>query len=180
MQPQVKVEDIGNEAMAAQQGGRGDEFDRGNTKGREGICFWCGKSGHITAKCVADMPPNVKTKILSHFNSENVADVEDYAFLTNNLENIALFSAFHMEENISWAAVFDLVLEVREWGLFPLGGSVMSGARERLCVLSLSMFSRWCSLCLLKGVCGGYQYVKLTGQPHTNSYIQRCIICFSR
>ena len=52
-------------------------------------------------KCIANMSPNVKTKILCHSDSANVADVEDYAFLTDDLENIVLFSAFCMEENIS-------------------------------------------------------------------------------
>ena len=90
-QPQVKVEESGNEAMAAHQGGGGD-FDWGNSKGREGVCFWCGKPGHVTAKCIADMPPNIKNKILGGSISANVAKPDDYTFLTDNIENIALSS----------------------------------------------------------------------------------------
>lgn len=105
-QPQVKVEDIGNEAMAAHRGGVGD-FDWGNSKGREGVCFRCGKPGHVAAKCVADMPPNIKTKILSHSNTANVADVDDYAFLTDDFENVALVSAFGMGENVPSSSVLD-------------------------------------------------------------------------
>ena len=42
------------------------EFDWGNTKGREGVCFRCGREGHIARNCVADMPEDVKRKLLDH------------------------------------------------------------------------------------------------------------------
>jgi len=43
----------------------GDEgFDWGNSKNREGVCWRCGRSGHIAQFCVADMPENVKREIL--------------------------------------------------------------------------------------------------------------------
>jgi hypothetical protein len=53
------------------------------------------------------MPPNIKTKILSHSNTANVADVDDYAFLTDDFENVAFVSAFGMGENVPSSSVLD-------------------------------------------------------------------------
>jgi hypothetical protein len=108
LQPQVKQEDMGNEAMAAQHGGGGELFDWGNTQGREGVCFRCEKHGHVAAKCVADMPPGVKAKILNHPHAfANVAD--DYTFLTeyDDVENVALVSFTSMDDDVSLAAILD-------------------------------------------------------------------------
>jgi hypothetical protein len=56
------------------------------------------------------MPPSVKTKILGHShgsNSANVADPEDYAFLTDDIENVALATTFGMDEDNSSSTVLD-------------------------------------------------------------------------
>ena len=45
---------------------RYDNFDWGNTKNRDGICFHCGSSSHITQNCMAYMPTDVKECILNH------------------------------------------------------------------------------------------------------------------
>jgi hypothetical protein len=67
-----------------------EEIDWGNSKDREGVCFRCGRHGHIAAKCVSDMPADVKRKILDHASSyANIvvesapgdADDELFAFL---------------------------------------------------------------------------------------------------
>lgn len=43
----------------------GDEgFDWGNSKDRQGVCWRCGRPGHIAQFCVADMPEDVKREIL--------------------------------------------------------------------------------------------------------------------
>ena len=41
------------------------EVDWGNSKGKDGVCFPCGRSGHVAAKCIADMPQEVKDHIIS-------------------------------------------------------------------------------------------------------------------
>ena len=50
--------------LAAGKGKFGKVFDWGNSQGREGVCFHCGKHGHVAAKCIMDMPADVKSKIL--------------------------------------------------------------------------------------------------------------------
>ena len=43
----------------------GEGFDWGNSKNREGVCWRCGRPGHIAQFCVADMPEDVKREILN-------------------------------------------------------------------------------------------------------------------
>ena len=43
-----------------------DDFDWGNSKGQDGICFHCSCSSHIVWKFVANMPMDVKEHILNH------------------------------------------------------------------------------------------------------------------
>ena len=47
-------------------GRESEEYDWGNTKEREGVCWRCGREGHIAKLCVADMPEDVKRGILEH------------------------------------------------------------------------------------------------------------------
>jgi hypothetical protein len=42
--------------------GGSEECDWGNTKEREGVCWRCGREGHVARNCVADMPEEVKRK----------------------------------------------------------------------------------------------------------------------
>ena len=41
------------------------EVDWGNSKGKDGVCFCCRCPGHVSAKCIADMPQEVKAHIIS-------------------------------------------------------------------------------------------------------------------
>ena len=41
------------------------EVDWGNSEGKDGVCFCCGHPGHVAAKCIADMPQEVKDHIIS-------------------------------------------------------------------------------------------------------------------
>jgi hypothetical protein len=68
---------------------------------REGVCFRCGKHGHVAAKCVANMPHSIKAKILS----AHVA-IEDYAFLTDE-ENVALVTSFSVDDDASSSTIFN-------------------------------------------------------------------------
>jgi hypothetical protein len=52
-----------------------EEFDWGNTKNCEGVCYRCGWPQHIAQFCVADMPHDVKKCILNH--STNMAALDD-------------------------------------------------------------------------------------------------------
>jgi len=111
-QAQVKVEEFENEALAAQRGGE-DDFDWGNSRGKEGVCFRCGRRGHVAAKCVADMPPGVKAKILHHshvaaYVAENSAYHRDF----DDVENVALASFSVMDDSfednhVSSPTIFD-------------------------------------------------------------------------
>ena len=40
------------------------------------------------------MPPNIKTKVLGHSDSAKVADADNYAFLSDDFENVALAATF--------------------------------------------------------------------------------------
>ena len=41
------------------------EVNWGNSKGKDGVCFCCWHPGHVTTKCIADMPQEVKDCIIS-------------------------------------------------------------------------------------------------------------------
>jgi len=43
-----------------------DDFDWGNSKGQDGVCFRCSHSGHVVGKCVANMPTDAKAHVLNH------------------------------------------------------------------------------------------------------------------
>ena len=61
----------------------------GNTKGHDNACFHCGHSGHITQKCIADMPCDVKDHILSQHTHVVTLDDIAYAHLTtNNIDSL--------------------------------------------------------------------------------------------
>ena len=47
-------------------GRHSEECDWGNTKEREGVCWRCGREGHMARNCVADMPEEVKQKVINH------------------------------------------------------------------------------------------------------------------
>jgi hypothetical protein len=40
-----------------------DEYDWGNMKEREGVCWRCGRENHVARNCIADMPNDVKQKV---------------------------------------------------------------------------------------------------------------------
>src|ERR1700691_134511 len=72
----------------------GDEdFDWGNTKNREGVCFRCGRPRHIAQFCVANMPDDVKHRILNHSAHTATIDPDDrnndslFAFATDHRPN---------------------------------------------------------------------------------------------
>ena len=45
-----------------------EEYDWGNTKEREGVCWRCGRENHMAKNCVANMPEDIKRKIVDHAN----------------------------------------------------------------------------------------------------------------
>ncbi|KAJ6458362.1 hypothetical protein C8R47DRAFT_1081747 [Mycena vitilis] len=86
---------VKSEAMAARKGGKG-EFDWGNSKEKDGVCHRCGRSGHVARRCVADMPDDVKAKLLTSKHDAGAADfgATDFGVLSLNSsddeENVAL------------------------------------------------------------------------------------------
>lgn len=43
-----------------------EEYDWGNSKGRDDVCWRCGREGHVARLCVADMPQDIKQKVFDH------------------------------------------------------------------------------------------------------------------
>ena len=78
------------------------EIDQGNSKGTDGVCFCCGHPGHVAAKCIADMPQEVKDHIVSgtalvtrEDKSDKLADdnvIETVAFARDNPRTFALMA----------------------------------------------------------------------------------------
>jgi len=73
-------------------------FDWGNTNNTPGACFRCGITGHVAAKCVHDMPPQIKFGIINALPNQikpsaNLVEhnEDDYAFLSQ-VDNVALLS----------------------------------------------------------------------------------------
>ena len=85
----VKQESVDSALYATGKGGgsnrRGDvddgneDFDWGNTKNREGVCFRCGRPRHIAQFCVANMPNDVKRCILNHSAHIATIDQDDHS-----------------------------------------------------------------------------------------------------
>ncbi|KIM48496.1 hypothetical protein M413DRAFT_22979 [Hebeloma cylindrosporum] len=73
-------------------------FDWGNTCNTPGACFHCSITGHVTAKCVHDMPAQIKFGIINakpnQIKSANLVEQEDdgdYTFLSQ-VNNLTLLS----------------------------------------------------------------------------------------
>ena len=56
------------------------DFDWGNTRNREGVCYRCGRPRHIAQFCVANMPEEVKRRILNHTANTAILDGDDNLF----------------------------------------------------------------------------------------------------
>ena len=65
-------------------GRHSEECDWGNTKEREGVCWRCGRENHLAKNCIADMPEDVKRKVLDHAHiASTSADDELFAFASD-------------------------------------------------------------------------------------------------
>jgi hypothetical protein len=69
-----------------------DEYDWGNTKEREGVCWRCGRENHVARNCIADMPNDVKQKVVNHANiatspDEAISESELFAFASDKACN---------------------------------------------------------------------------------------------
>ena len=64
-----------------------DDFDWGNTKKRDGVCFRCGRSSHVAQNCMADMPTNIKERVLNHH--VHIATSDTIALATDNIDSLA-------------------------------------------------------------------------------------------
>lgn len=69
------------------------EFDWGNSKNREGVCYRCGQPGHIARNCAADMPTDLKRRVRKRspnptetavIAAEDNPDQELFAFLAGD------------------------------------------------------------------------------------------------
>ena len=65
------------------------EIDWGNSQGQDGICFCCGCAGHLAAKCIADMPQEVKDSIIS---GTALTAKENETELTNKVTKMVAFA----------------------------------------------------------------------------------------
>ena len=69
-----------------------EDFDWGNSKRHEGVCWCCGQSGHVVQNCIADMPIDVKDHILhhhAHFTAES-NNIAQALLTTDNINSITL------------------------------------------------------------------------------------------
>jgi hypothetical protein len=67
-----------------------EDFDWGNQKKRDGVCFRCGRSGHVAQNCVADMPADMKERILNYRAYVATSDTFAHAHLAT--DNTDLFT----------------------------------------------------------------------------------------
>jgi len=68
-----------------------EDFNWGNSRRREGVCWCCGRSGHIAQNCVADMPADMKEHILNHhahFTTSEPDDIAQAHLATDNINSI--------------------------------------------------------------------------------------------
>ena len=66
------------------------EFDWGNSKNREGVCYRCGRPGHIARNCDADMPADIKCRVRKR--SPNTSDSAVIAADDDNSPEQELFA----------------------------------------------------------------------------------------
>ena len=65
------------------------EIDWGNSKRTDDVCFHCGHPGHVAAKCIADMPQEVKDHIVSNAALVTREDESDESVDDNVTEMVA-------------------------------------------------------------------------------------------
>ena len=72
-------------------GKHSEEYDWGNTKERVGVCWRCGREGHIAKLCIADMPEDVKRKVVDHAHIAITSPNEElFAFASDEPRDNAL------------------------------------------------------------------------------------------
>jgi len=94
----IKQESLLYANKAGRHGSGGDgfktkfeDFDWGNSRRCEGVCWRCGRSGHVAQNCVADMPADVKERILNHhahFTTSEPDDIAQAHLATDNINSI--------------------------------------------------------------------------------------------
>jgi hypothetical protein len=80
----LAVKGHGGGSKGSKYRGRSDEYDWGNSRGQDDVCWRCGRGGHVARLCVADMPQEVKQKIFDHALTvvdSNHPDDELFAFV---------------------------------------------------------------------------------------------------
>jgi Zinc knuckle len=57
-------------------------------KEHEGVCWQCGREGHMAKNCVANMPDDVKCKVIDHVHIASTSpDEELFAFASANADD---------------------------------------------------------------------------------------------
>ena len=78
-------------------GRHSEECDWGNTKEREGVCWRCGREGHVARNCIADMPEEVKRKVIDHVlvadTDPDVTSPELFAFVSDTGDDPPSYSS---------------------------------------------------------------------------------------
>ena len=77
-----------------------EEYDWGNTKKQEGVCWRCGRPGHIAQNCVADMPTEVKQRILCHHTHVVIDSAVDQAHLADINTELSAFTLIGPDEDV--------------------------------------------------------------------------------
>jgi hypothetical protein len=77
-----------------------EDYDWGNMKKQEGVCWCCGWPGHIAQNYVADMPTEVKQCILCHHAHVAIDSATDQAQLADINTELSTFTLIRPDENI--------------------------------------------------------------------------------
>jgi hypothetical protein len=91
----VRKRGSGNESVSKGENVFKGDFDWGNSRGRDDVCYRCGRKGHIASKCIADMPKDAKDRILSAHCAYDSSIDDD----PDNLALFALSTSLHVQDS---------------------------------------------------------------------------------
>jgi hypothetical protein len=90
-----------------------EDFDWGNSKRHEGVCWHCGQSDHVAQNCVTDMPTDIKEHIINHHPHFTTLDDVAHAHLaTDNVDLLTLAPIVLAQDQLAHFALDDPLILV--------------------------------------------------------------------